>query len=145
MFNIEDKELIKKIIDELDGTDGIIIPVYLCVGKEYYSILEVEEIINCTPSVFKVGFGARDSIFIKNKFPKNKLITFRNSRVFSVFNEEKQYQTDYFTFESDNVPDDGSYLNREINNWYDLLLPWVMKSWNARRIQHLKNIMDESS
>ena len=55
MFNLNDRDLIMKIINSRDTKTETMIPVYLCIGNKKYSLLEVDKILSCSPSIFKIG------------------------------------------------------------------------------------------
>lgn len=144
MFNIEDKETIMKLID-IRNKDELVVPVYLRVGNNTYYLSEVDEITSCSPSIFKVGFGSSDSVFIRNKFPKNKLINFTNPRTFTNFNEEEQCATEYITFESSYLEYDRTDLTNEISRWYFILLDYTMTHVEKNKKLRIKKIMEEQS
>jgi hypothetical protein len=144
MFNIEDKETIMKLID-IRNKDELVVPVYLRVGNNTYYLSEVDEITSCSPSIFKVGFGSSDSVFIRNKFPKNKLINFTNPRTFTNFNEEEQCATEYITFESSDLEYDRTDLTNEINKWYFILLDYTMIHVEENKKLRIKKMMEEQS
>lgn len=144
MFNIEDKETIMKLID-IRNKDELVVPVYLRVGNNTYYLSEVDEITSCSPSIFKVGFGSSDSVFIRNKFPKNKLINFTNPRTFTNFNEEEQCATEYITFESSYLEYDRTDLTNEISRWFFILLDYTMAHVEENKKLRIKKMMEEQS
>jgi hypothetical protein len=144
MFNIEDKETIMKLIN-IRNKNELVVPVYLRVGNNTYYLSEVDEITSCSPSIFKVGFGSSDSVFIRNKFPKNKLINFTNPRTFTNFNEEEQCATEYITFESSDLEYDRTDLTNEINKWYSMLLDYTMAHVEENKRIRIKKMMEEQS
>lgn len=144
MFNIEDKETIMKLID-IRNKNELVVPVYLRVGNNTYYLSEVDEITSCSPSIFKVGFGSSDSVFIRNKFPKNKLINFTNPRTFTNFNEEEQCATEYITFESSYLEYDRTDLTNEISRWYFILLDYTMTHVEKNKKLRIKRMMEEQS
>lgn len=144
MFNIEDKETIMKLID-IRNKDEVILPIYVRVGNSTYYLSEVDQIESCSPSIFKVGFGSSDSVFVRNKFPKNRLISFSNSKIFNHFDDDKQCSIEYFVFESSELDDDNTILANEINKWYNILLEFVMKHVESNKKERIKKIMEELS
>ena len=144
MFNIEDKETIMKLINCRSNED-IIIPIYVSIGNKKYLLVDMDEIDNCSPSIFKVGFGSSDSVFIRNKFPKSKLINFSNSKVFTQYDEDKQCAIEYYVFESSDLEYDRTDLTNEINKWYHLLLDHVMEHVDIIKKERIKQIMEELS
>lgn len=143
MFNINDKDMIVSIIEKRNKGD-MLIPVYLKVGNTAYSLLEVDDIPDCSPSIFKVGFGTSISVFTRNKFPKNELINFSSPTLFTRFDDDKQTAVEYILFESADMPD-GKPIYDEINKWYDILLDYVMKKVDINKKERIKRTMEELS
>lgn len=144
MFNIEDKETIMKLID-CRSNDEVIIPIYISIGNKKYLIVDMDEIETCSPSIFKIGFGSSDSVFIRNKFPKNKLINFSNSKVFNQYDEDKQCVIEYYVFESSDIEYDRTDLTNEINKWYHTLLDHVMEHVEIVKKERIRKTMEELS
>jgi hypothetical protein len=143
MFNINDKDMVVSIIEKRNKGD-MLIPVYLKVGNTAYSLLEVDDIPDCSPSIFKVGFGTSISVFTRNKFPKNELINFSSPTLFTRFDDDKQAAVEYILFESADMPD-GKPIYDEINKWYDILLDYVMKKVDINKKERIKRTMEELS
>lgn len=143
MFNINDKDMVVSIIEKRSKGD-MLIPVYLKVGNTAYSLLEADDIPDCSPSIFKVGFGTSISVFTRNKFPKNELINFSSPTLFTRFDDDKQTAVEYILFESADMPD-GKPIYDEINKWYDILLDYVMKKVDINKKERIKRTMEELS
>lgn len=144
MFDVNDKDSIIKLIESRRTNDEVIIPVYVRVGNKVFSLTELDDITNCSPSIFKIGFGTSDSIFVRNKFPKNRLIDFYNVKLFTIFDDDKQCAVEYITFESSDVNGE-SVVDEQINKWYYMILEHVMNHVNELRKEAIKNIMNELS
>ena len=144
MFNVEDNELIMKIIDARKD-DELVIPLYIKVGNAVYSIFDVNEIQYCSRSIFKIGFGSSSSVFSKMKFPNDKLLQFSNARLFNHFDDDKQINVQYIVFESDNVEDDNTILSSNINDYYDMLFEYVMECVEINKRERIKKTMEELS
>lgn len=144
MFNLEDKDLIMDLINRRDPED-MIIPLYIKIGNNCYSLLEVDQIRNCSPSIFKIGFGSSNSVFNRIKFPINELINFENTELFNYFDDDKQMTIQYIIFESSYVDDNDSYLNKNINKYYNMLLEYVMNKVEANKKELIKKTMEEFS
>lgn len=144
MFNIEDKDTIMKLINCRDKGE-LVTPVYVRVGNNKYYLSEMDEIQNCSPSIFKVGYGSSNSVFIRNKFPKSKLIDFIDPSIFLNFDEEEQCTTEYFIFESTDIDYDRTDLTNEINKWYHILLDHVMEHVEILKKERIKKTMEELS
>lgn len=146
MFNLENSELIKRIID-LRDKDKLIYPVCIKIDQFYWGIPELTK-YEITGSSIKIVFGTSDNVFIRNKFPKNLLLMFDNVNMFSYFDEEKQVATDYFYFESNYVEAVGSdfmKVGEEINYWCDILFPYVQNILDKNRREVIMRMMEENS
>ena len=138
MFCLDNKEMIMSIIDQKKEED-ILIPVYVKVGNRVYSIIDIHNVINCSPAIFRVGFGSMDSIFMKKRFPKRRLIDFDEPRIFRKFDEESQNTIEYILFEtfySKNNED----IDEEINNWCSILFSVAMESSEKHRKELLQSL-----
>lgn len=144
MFNVEDKEMIMNIINNRKVNE-LVIPLYVRVGNIRYSLFEVDEIPDCSPSIFKIGFGSSNSVFTRIKFPNDKLMYFSEAKLFNHFDEDKQILIQYITFESSDVEDDGSILNENINRYYDILLEYVMSHVEINKKERIKKTIEELS
>ena len=144
MFNVEDKEMIMNIINNRKVNE-LVIPLYVRVGNIRYSLFEVDEIPDCSPSIFKIGFGSSNSVFTRIKFPNDRLMYFSEAKLFNHFDEDKQILIQYITFESSDVEDDGSILNENINRYYDILLEYVMSHVKINKKERIKKTIEELS
>ena len=144
MFNVEDKEMIMNIINNRKENE-LVIPLYVRVGNIRYSLFEVDEIPDCSPSIFKIGFGSSNSVFTRIKFPNDRLMYFSEAKLFNHFDEDKQILIQYITFESSDVEDDGSILNENINRYYDILLEYVMSHVEINKKERIKKTIEELS
>lgn len=144
MFNVEDKEMIMNIINNRKVNE-LVIPLYVRVGNIRYSLFEVDEIPDCSPSIFKIGFGSSNSVFTRIKFPNDRLMYFSEAKLFNHFDEDKQILIQYITFESSDVEDDGSILNENINRYYDILLEYVMSHVEINKKERIKKTIEELS
>lgn len=149
MFNLEDKDLIKRIIDQRDK-GAILIPVCVKIDQFYWNILEFDK-YEITGSNIKIVFGTSNNVFIHNKFPKNTLINFDNVRIFKSFDDDTQVSTEYIIFEASDY--DGTDITdpklisvyKEINNWYDIVGPYVEDILNRNRKEVIMRMMEENS
>lgn len=144
MFNVEDKEMIMNIVNNRKVNE-LVIPLYVRVGNIRYSLFEVDEIPDCSPSIFKIGFGSSNSVFTRIKFPNDRLMYFSEAKLFNHFDEDKQILIQYITFESSDVEDDGSILNENINRYYDILLEYVMSHVEINKKERIKKTIEELS
>lgn len=144
MFNIDDKDTIMDIINKRDR-DDMVIPLYIRIGNNRYSLLEVDDIPDCSPSIFKIGFGSSNSVFNTLRFPISKLINFDYTQIFNHYDEDKQATIQYIVFESSDINNDNSLLEISINKYYDMLLEYVMEHVEINKRERIKRTMEELS
>lgn len=144
MFDVNDKETVMKLINTKKN-DELIVPIYVRVGKETYSLIDIHDIPDCSPSIFKVGFGSCNSVFNRLKFPNDKLVYFSDVSLFTHFDEDKQTAIQYITFESSDMEDDGDILIQNINKYYDMLLDYTMNIVSNTKKERIKKVMEELS
>lgn len=143
MFCLENKEMIMSIIDQMKEDESLI-PVYVRVGAKVYSIIDLGNVTNCSPSIFKVGFGSKDSIFMKKRFPKRRLIEFDNPRILNKFDEDTQSTIEYILFEA-SFSDGSDPIDDGINKWSSILLDVSLESSEKHRKELLQSFNDDFS
>lgn len=143
MFDLTDEENIINLINA-KRQDNLVIPLYVSVYGNPYSILEIKDINNCTPSAFKVGFGASNkTMFSNERFPVERLVEFQNVKIFNRFNEEQQVNTNYFMFESSGIDEvKESQIGIEINGYISMLLEYVMTNVEKKRKERIQKEMN---
>lgn len=120
MFDINNKDLIRKIIDT-KTSDQFVIPLYIKIYNNTYSVLEMDDISEYNHHAFKIGFGACTSLFNYNPYIPKYLIEFSNRNMFNVYDEEQMISIQYYTFESDYINDETSELHKQINFYVDMI------------------------
>ena len=126
--NVTDNDFQKSLIDSRNE-DQILIPLYVIVCNQKYSVLDLDTIERrVTPYQFKVAFGTSNSVIVRgNNFPVRLLYNFNVESIFSDVNPITDIQTDYFIIEeslfADMVEEDPILrkLYEDINNWIQLL------------------------
>ena len=102
----ENKEYIKNIVSMRDDGE-IVIPLYIQIYGQKYSLLELDTIKKrFSRSVFKVGFATADAFFMNNSFPVNRI---------NEFNLIQNLQLNNVDVE------DNDKLNEEIHMYFDIL------------------------
>ncbi|MBR1987742.1 MAG: hypothetical protein IKA36_01750 [Clostridia bacterium] len=137
MFDITDKDLIKRIINQRDDSE-IIIPLYVKIYNETYPILEIDSITHYSPNSFKVGFGSANSMFMKNSFPTHLTHQYYAVTSFSEFDESSSCNIGYIVFES-SFDDENNEISDQINKFVNILSEHI--SENAKR--HREKILSE--
>lgn len=97
MFDRNDHDSIRKTIDS-KKPDAYVIPVYVQIYKDAYKITELKEIKQFNPAGFRVGFGAKKSIFDKHSLPECMLRYYTLEDSFVYHNEDKQTDDVYMIF-----------------------------------------------
>jgi hypothetical protein len=110
MFDITNRELIKRLIDERK-TGAYVKPMYVKIYNEAYGINELREITNYNPSAFKIGFGIHVSILDKYTFPNKMIQMYDPVEAFTIFDETRQISEKYIIFETGSVDIDMTTLD----------------------------------
>ena len=126
--NVTDNDFQKSLIDSRNE-DQILIPLYVIVCNQKYSVLDLDTIERrVTPYQFKVAFGTSNSVIVRgNNFPVRLLYNFNVESIFSDVNPITDIQTDYFILEESlfaDVLEEDPILRKlyeDINNWIQLL------------------------
>jgi hypothetical protein len=87
MFDIDNHEKIMELISA-KHPDAYVIPIYVQLYHERYGIDELKEVKQFNPAGFRVGFGAKISMFDKHSFPPDKMFAYEIETVFSHFNDK---------------------------------------------------------
>lgn len=138
MFDIENNELIMRLIDMREDNE-IIIPLYVQVYGKRYSILEMDEItVRFTEGAFKVGFGTADALFMKNSFPTNRASEFDVINVFTSYDDNMDRNIRYMVFETGDVDTEANdTLRDQVHEYYQMLFKHV---WNNVD-KHIKKLL----
>lgn len=144
MFDINNEELIMKLVDQKD--DHVLIPLYVKIDNDIYSILELDQISRYNPSTFKIGFGTAEGLFIKPSFNSKDVLSFNVVKVFSKYIEKYSSDVRYIVFESGYVSNDDIELYKEeINIYMDMLSTHISKHVEKLRKELIRKQMEENS
>ena len=136
--NLTDTNFQKDVIDSRNE-DQFLVPLFVVVCNQRYSILDIDMIKQIVPSQFKVAFGTSNSVISKpNNFPTRLSYNFNIENIFSIVDPITESQTDYFilieSLEDTNEEDELlKTLYEEINYWIKLLYDTI-----TSRIEHSK-------
>ena len=97
MYDKNNHEEIARLINS-KKPDAYVMPVYVQVYQEQYLISELKNIKQFNPAGFRVGFGAKKSIFDKYSLPECMLRYYTMEDWFVFHNEEKQIDEVYMIF-----------------------------------------------
>ena len=97
MFDIDNHEKIMELISA-KHPDAYVIPIYVQLYHERYGIDELKEVKQFNPAGFRVGFGAKISMFDKHSFPSDKMFAYEIETVFSHFNEKLNTDEKFVVF-----------------------------------------------
>lgn len=141
MFDLENHELITKLVNMRDDGEYVI-PLYVQVYGKRYGILELDQITDrFTRNIFKVGFGVSNGLFVKDSFPPYELEYFNVVKSFICHDEETGADVCTSVIETGDV---AMYMDRasdplrgQISDYYNLLYDHVYKQVD----QHIKSLI----
>ena len=138
----ENKEYIKNIVSMRDDGE-IVIPLYIQIYGQKYSLLELDTIKKrFSRSVFKVGFATADAFFMNNSFPVNRINEFNLINSFTEYDESMNRNIRYTVFESGDVDvKDNDKLGEEIHMYFDLLFNNVKERVDA----YFKSLIEQET
>lgn len=138
----EDKEYIKNIVGMRDD-DQIVIPLYIQIYGQKYSLLELDTIKKrFSRSAFKVGYATADALFMNNSFPVNRIGEFDLVNTFTEYDESMERQIRYTVFESGDVDvKEDDKLGEEIHMYFECLFNNVRERVDA----HFKSLIEQES
>lgn len=145
MFNINDNDLIKKIIDSKTD-EQCVIPLYIKIFNNTYSLLEINDIKDFSPSIFKLGFGISSSIFNHNSYISDNIQSFQNYRIFTVYDDNNQVNVNYYVFESNYVDnEDVSDTCKQINDYIELIGNHIDNNVKIKKKELINKLIKEGS
>lgn len=145
MFNINDNDLIKKIIDSKTD-EQCVIPLYIKIFNNTYSLLEINDIKDFSPSIFKLGFGTSSSIFNHNSYISDNIQSFQNYRIFTVYDDNNQVNVNYYVFESNYVDnEDVSDTCKQINDYIELIGNHIDNNVKIKKKELINKLIKEGS
>ena len=138
----EDKDYIKNIVGMRDD-DAIVIPLYIQIYCQKYSLLELDTIKKrFSRSAFKVGYATADALFMNNSFPVNRIGEFDLINTFTEYDESMERQIRYTVFESGDVDvKEDDKLGEEIHMYFECLFNNVRERVDA----HFKSLIEQES
>lgn len=138
----EDKDYIKNIVGMRDD-DAIVIPLYIQIYGQKYSLLELDTIKKrFSRSAFKVGYATADALFMNNSFPVNRIGEFDLVNTFTEYDESMERQIRYTVFESGDVDvKEDDKLGEEIHMYFECLFNNVRERVDA----HFKSLIEQES
>lgn len=129
MFDIEDKERIKKYIDNRKE-NAIITPLYINHYGKLYNLNEVDQIHDYCPGALKIGFGGCYSLLEKKPFPMKAVYMVDVASVFDMHDEVKNIETRYIVFETTGLEGTGvpEELYEQVHFYLKMLNDYVSKA-----------------
>jgi hypothetical protein len=147
MFDIENEEALRNIIDQRDE-QYYVIPLYVNINNCKYALWELNQVTSFSPSIMKVGFGSSVSVFMKQSFLTEHMYDFPIVKMFHHFDYEENVNTEYVVFESGFLTDEEveqSVMHEQIQTYVKALSERVEKHVTEYRIQLRKQIAEEMS
>lgn len=138
----EDKDYIKNIVGMRDD-DAIVIPLYIQIYGQKYSLLELDTIKKrFSRSAFKVGYATADALFMNNSFPVNRIGEFDLVNTFTEYDESMERQIRYTVFESGDVDvKEDDKLGEEIHMYFECLFNNVRERVDA----YFKSLIEQEN
>lgn len=145
MFNIEDRDKIIALVD-MRNDGECLIPLYVRIDNDIFSILELDSITRFNPYSFKVGFGAVSGLFIKNGFDDTRVLNFHVVNVFNHYDENSMTERRYTIFESGYIHDvNVSNIDSLINTYVNMLSDHVEQHVLEIRKEMIRKQLEEYS
>ena len=120
MFDLTNVEFIKKVIDSRDD-NMLIIPLYVKIYHNTYSLIDLPDIREYNPASFKVGFGTSIGLEIKNSFPNNHLLDMDVIHIIRDVDKDTGVISKYLIFESDDVDGNEDILFNQIHQYVTMI------------------------
>lgn len=138
----EDKDYIKNIVGMRDD-DAIVIPLYIQIYGQKYSLLELDTVKKrFSRSAFKVGYATADALFMNNSFPVNRIGEFDLVNTFTEYDASMERQIRYTVFESGDVDvKEDDKLGEEIHMYFECLFNNVRERVDA----HFKSLIEQDN
>lgn len=136
MFDFKNKELIEKFVIN-KKEDEVIIPYYIKIYNDIYSLLEIKDIKTFNPVGFKMGFITTQSLF-NNSFPNELLYIYPNTFSFRKFDKESNTDIFIHVFEYDGIIDSELYdkfsdIFDSLDEYYNLLKSYTKECYNKNK------------
>jgi DNA replication protein DnaD len=145
MFDINsNQDYIVKVIQSRNKTQYII-PIYVKVYNNIFSMLQLGDMWDFNPSAFKVGFGAVSSLFDKKSFPTQYAFDVDIKASFNVHDDTTGENVRYVVFESSDVDPEISEFHNEIHQYYGMLNDYIGNMVSAYKKEMLRKIIEEDS
>lgn len=149
MFDVMDKEYIISMIRNKKD-NAFIIPLYVKVYNQTYTIHELNDIPMFNPSGFRVGYGAIVSMFDKFSFPQDKMFRFECIDAFNMHNEKYNVDEKFIVIESGIFTDDDEFdesdpLYEQMAYYYTELRKYLEKKYQEKRKRLIQQQIEEQS
>lgn len=149
MFDVNDREYIVDMIRK-KKPDAFVIPLYVKVYNQTYTMHELNTIPNFNPSGFRVGFGAVVSMFDRYSLPQDKMFRFECIDAFNVHNEkynadEKFIVIEIGIFTDDDQFDENDPVYEQLGYYYNLLREYLNHINKEKRRRMIEEQMKEQA
>jgi len=143
MFDINNHEFISKVIKSRSDSQYII-PLYVKVYNETYSILELNTMTQYNPASFKVGFGSSVSLFTKKPFPNAYVFEFDMVSIYNEHDDETGSNTRFMVFETSDVDPTVSDFHKQLHEYYVMLSNHINGIVSVYKKEMLKELMESN-
>ena len=120
MFDFDNTEYMMKVIDKKD-VGMLVIPMYVKIYNDTFSMLELGDMTQYNPSAFKVGFGCCSGIGIRDSFPNAELLNYDIIKVFNNVDPDTGVSCKYLVLESNGNVDMDTIVGKQISMYVNAL------------------------
>lgn len=152
MFDINDKEKVIKLIEKTKKDGAYVVPLYVKIYNDIYGLDELDTMIQergFNPASFRVGFGAKVSLFDNCSFPKEMMFEFDCEIAYSQHNDELDVDERYLVLEIGKESADAyegsvrSTLLSQIHYYQDTLHDYLSKKYEEKK--SMMSLLDQYS
>lgn len=144
MFDINNHKFISRVINMRDE-NAYVIPLYVKVYNDTYSILELQDMKDYNPASFKIGFGSSTSLFAKKSFPSQYAFDFDTVALYSEHDEDTGSATRFIVFETSDVDPSISEFHQQLHAYYEMLSKHINEHVTQYKKEALRQYMEENS
>ena len=120
MFDFDNTEFIMKVTNMREA-GMIVMPLYVKVYNDTFSMLDIDTMTVYNPAGFKVGFSACVGMGIHDPFPTNVLLDYDIINVINDIDPDTGVSCKYMVLESDGNVDMDSILGKQISMYVNAL------------------------
>ena len=144
MFDISDNNKIKNIIECIDSDSGSkVFPLYVRIGDDTFTLLELDNIKQYYPSLFKVGFGMLYNEYDKRSIKVSDTYLFNIIKTFDMFDIDRNIVTKYFIVET-SESDINNNIVKDMNEYITMLREKCESVYYAYRKRLVESLLSNN-